>query len=160
MSEHKSFPVVVVLTVTTGRLLCEMEDVYDILNFMTGDNLFTHQLPRASDQCSPWLLKWYPELAEAGIPANLAKLDNMLSGAESRNPEFKNVASEIAVRNWSEWVSVKVPNLKKEYEIERIPHYECKEPIQELRDMIAEKEVLEKEQIKHFKRFCLQYLRY
>jgi len=27
---------------------------------MTGDNLFTHQLPRASDECKPSLVALYP----------------------------------------------------------------------------------------------------
>lgn len=37
-----------ILSVTTGCLLSprRMEGVYDILNFMTADNLFTHQLGR------------------------------------------------------------------------------------------------------------------
>lgn len=64
------------LTVTTGRLLCEIGDVYKLLNHMTGENLFTHQLPRAMDECSPWLLLWYPELAKA--TAELPILDTMM----------------------------------------------------------------------------------
>ena len=43
-----------ILSVTTGRLVSprRMDGVYDILNFMTGDNLFTHQLPRAARECA------------------------------------------------------------------------------------------------------------
>ena len=53
-----------VLTVTTGRMLSTrgIDGVYDILNFMTHDNLFTHQLPRAMDECRPYLLRQYPAL--------------------------------------------------------------------------------------------------
>ena len=47
MSTVREFPLGVVLSITTGKLLCPIGDVYDILNFLTGDNLFTHQLPRA-----------------------------------------------------------------------------------------------------------------
>ena len=51
MEELRSFPLRVVLTVTTGRLLTELKDnqnngigdLYDILNHMTGDTLFLHQ---------------------------------------------------------------------------------------------------------------------
>ena len=32
-----------------------MDGIYDILNFLTGDNLYTHQLPRAMRECEPWL---------------------------------------------------------------------------------------------------------
>lgn len=54
-----------VLSVTTGLLVSprHMNGVYDILNFMTGDNLYTHQLPRASRECKPHLLQQHPCLA-------------------------------------------------------------------------------------------------
>lgn len=61
-----------ILSVTTGRLLSlrRMDGLYDILNWMTGDNLFTHQLPRACRECAPRLLEQHPALAEvAEIPA-------------------------------------------------------------------------------------------
>lgn len=53
-----------VLSITTGRLLSRrhMEGLYDILNFMTGDNLMTHQLPRAATVCGPALLGQHPQL--------------------------------------------------------------------------------------------------
>ena len=65
----RRFPLRVVLTVTTGRLLTAakdggngIEDLYDILSWMTNDDLMTHQLPRAGRECAPWLLRWFPEL--------------------------------------------------------------------------------------------------
>jgi len=56
-----------ILSVTTDKLMSPrlMDGVYDILNFMTGENLFTHQLPRARDVCAPYLLKQWPAIAEA-----------------------------------------------------------------------------------------------
>lgn len=71
MSETtKTFPLRVVLTVTTGRLLTEgkgprdngIGDLYEILNWITGDSLYTHQLPRAGKACRPWLLKCFPRV--------------------------------------------------------------------------------------------------
>lgn len=61
----KQFHLGDVLSVTDGRLMSprHMEGVYEILNFMTGDNLFTHQLGRAADECRPVLLKKYPQLS-------------------------------------------------------------------------------------------------
>jgi hypothetical protein len=54
-----------ILTVTTGRLISErgMKGVYDILNYMTGQSLFTHQLPRASKIAGPDILRQHPQLA-------------------------------------------------------------------------------------------------
>ena len=59
-----------VLSVTTGRLLSPdgIGGLYEILNWMTGDNLFTHQLPRASDECAPSLRAQFPDLAAVVPP--------------------------------------------------------------------------------------------
>lgn len=53
-----------ILSITTGRLLSRshVAGLYDILNYMTGDNLMTHQLPRAAGVCGPALLAQHPEL--------------------------------------------------------------------------------------------------
>lgn len=61
------FDLETVLSVTTGKLFCSIENVYKILNYMTGDNLFTHQLPRASDECKPFIIQQYPQLADVDI---------------------------------------------------------------------------------------------
>ena len=54
-----------VLSITTGILLSPdgMNGVYRILNHMTGDDLFTHQLPRAAEECRPTLREQHPALA-------------------------------------------------------------------------------------------------
>jgi hypothetical protein len=83
MSGTRAFDLGDILTITTGRLCAirGMDAVYDILNFLTGDSLFTHQIPRACRECGPWLLRQHPQLAavtqdELGpenYAANLAK---------------------------------------------------------------------------------------
>jgi hypothetical protein len=59
-----------ILSITTGRLVSprHMDGVYDILNFMTGDDLYTHQLPRAADECRPYLAKQFPQLSKIDLP--------------------------------------------------------------------------------------------
>jgi len=59
-----TFDLGAVLSVTTGILLCPIGDVYEILNFLTGDNLFTHQLLRAEESCKPHILQQHPGLKE------------------------------------------------------------------------------------------------
>lgn len=63
-----------ILTITTGRLVSprHVDGIYDILNFMTGDNLFTHQLPRAMDECQGPLLAQHPDLAAIVVPEDLS----------------------------------------------------------------------------------------
>ena len=63
--ENRLFHLSDILSITTGRLVSNrgMEGVYEILNFMTRDNLFTHQLGRASLECKPELLNQHPQLS-------------------------------------------------------------------------------------------------
>lgn len=70
-----------VLTVTTGRLVSRrhMEGAYDILGYMTGERLFTHQLPRAADQVRPEILRQHPELANVEVPEEFNGEDEIWS---------------------------------------------------------------------------------
>ncbi len=63
-SQYQEFCLGEVLTITTGIMLSPsgMEGIYKILNFMTADELFTHQLPRAMRECRPYLLEQFPQL--------------------------------------------------------------------------------------------------
>jgi hypothetical protein len=73
MSDTKQFHISDVLTITTGRLVStrHMDGVYDILNWMTGESLYTHQLPRASRECAPALLAQFPALVDVPVPDDL-----------------------------------------------------------------------------------------
>lgn len=53
-----------VLSATTGRPVSNrhMQAIYEILNYMTGDQLDIHQLPRARKGCEPGLRRQYPQL--------------------------------------------------------------------------------------------------
>jgi hypothetical protein len=64
IEQYQEFSLGEVLTITTGHLLCEMNGVYRILNFITADTLYTHQLPRAMQESSSWLLAQFPELTD------------------------------------------------------------------------------------------------
>lgn len=66
----QSFPLGDVLSITTERLVSRdhMGGVYKILGYMTGDELFTHQLPRAAEECRPALLAQHPRLNEVEVP--------------------------------------------------------------------------------------------
>ncbi len=60
----KLFNISDVLSITTGRLVSSrhVAGIYDILNYLTNDNLFTHQLPRAMRECEPWLRVQFPDI--------------------------------------------------------------------------------------------------
>lgn len=64
--ELRAFHISDVLSAYSGFLVSTryMEGIYEVLNFLTGDNLFTHQLPRAMDECKGWLEREHPLLKE------------------------------------------------------------------------------------------------
>ncbi len=68
----KKFETIVAVSITSGRLLCDMDDIYALLGYMTRDEPFTHQLPRFSNECKPWLLRQHPHLA--GLTEEVVKL--------------------------------------------------------------------------------------
>lgn len=80
-AETKEFASCDVLSVVTGRLVGKMGGVYEVLNWMAGESLFTHQIPRASREAQPVLVAAHPALRQA------------IDEAEQVNSE-----------NWSEWL--------------------------------------------------------
>ena len=68
----KDFPTLAVLSVTSGRLLTQpsranngFDQIYEILEWMTDDQPFTHQLGRFAEECKQWIYQWHPEIIEA-----------------------------------------------------------------------------------------------
>jgi hypothetical protein len=111
----KPFPMRTLLSVTTGRLLTEPQgerdngigDIYELLGWMTSDTPFTHQLKRFSNECKPWLLRWFPELTEIGSKESLDRLDTLLG-------------SEGGLRGVSTWLNG-LAACRKTYDVPRIP---------------------------------------
>jgi hypothetical protein len=81
MTGTRTFHIGDILTVTTGRLVSprHVDGIYDICNFMTGDNLFTHQLPRACGECAPSLLAQHPQLADVEVPDDFGGSEQQVS---------------------------------------------------------------------------------
>ena len=59
---NKNFPTVDVLSTITGRLMGDIGGVYQVLNWMTGESVFTHQLPRIGREATPVLVAAHPQL--------------------------------------------------------------------------------------------------
>ena len=78
--ETKQFPTTHVLSIVTGRLMGDIGGVYEVLNWMTGESLFTHQLPRVSYEAKPVII--------AAIPALQRAVDE---------------ADEVTTENWEKW---------------------------------------------------------
>ena len=107
-----------ILSVTTGLLVSprHMEGVYDILDFLSGDQNFTHQLPRVSRECAPWVLKQHPQLAE--------------------------ISSEgIGRDNWQPWLTECYAKYGKELPLTPMPRemHTAINPLEELAAMMGDK---------------------
>lgn len=59
------FPTEIILTIATGRHLgVPLIEVQKALAYMTGDDVYTHQIPRCLKECGPIILERYPHLLE------------------------------------------------------------------------------------------------
>lgn len=134
----KTYPLNTILTVTTGRLLTTpknggngIEDLYSILEWMTGESPYTHSLPCFAEECKPFLFKTFPELAVFSTNSALKSLDGWIS--KDRTPD----KSEF-LRMWFAEMFLMFPNLKKEYDIPRLPKdiHKNVNPLQELVGMM------------------------
>lgn len=86
MNFTKDFHIGDILSITTGVLVSprHMTGVYDIMDFMTGESLMTHQLPRAADEMRPRLLAQHSQLVDINAssvnPSNHVRwLENIIS---------------------------------------------------------------------------------
>lgn len=138
----KEFHISDVLSVTTGRLVSSrhMDGIYEILNFLTGDNLFTHQLPRAMRECEPWLKTQFPQLM-SDSPAMASSIKG-LEGTLAVTPQNKEAIGK-ACTEWVEDVrqKFKLPEMLPVYEMgaEMHPHID---PVEEAKAMVGDKKVI------------------
>ena len=81
----RAFTLGAVLSVMTGKRLCEMDQIYEILNYLTGTSLYDVQLPRAAKACRPYVIQQVPALA--GVDASEVNPENVrawLADAEAQ----------------------------------------------------------------------------
>lgn len=138
----KLFHISDVLSVTTGRLVSSrhMEGLYDILNFLTGDNLFTHQLPRAGRECEPWLRVQFPMLMEnsEGMPERLADMDRRIEAVQRDRDQ-----TGFIVAAWVEELrtSLGLPEMLPVYELGADMHTHI-DPVEEAKAMFGDDKVI------------------
>jgi len=143
MANTKRFPLRVLLTVTTGRLLTKSKgprdngigDLYEILGWMTNYQPFTHQLPRFGEECKPWLLRWFPELkafdTQLEEKYGAGSLDYMLRCVEAAGHP-----ADSAIESWLARWQVDF-GAQDAYDVPRIPRddHGVKNPFDELVEM-------------------------
>lgn len=63
--QTKEFATRDVLSTVTGRLMGDIGGVYEVLSWMAGESVFTHQLPRISREAQPVVVAAHPTLQQA-----------------------------------------------------------------------------------------------
>lgn len=109
-----------VLSAATGTLLTSMDDVYEVLSFMTGEELFTHQLPRAFKQCEADFARQLPMLKHGEFRDRLASL--------------KGCRDMAKFEQFLQWVDA---NFGDEVELQPLVIQQPQNPITELCDMLS-----------------------
>lgn len=61
-SATRDFSLGTLLSCIDGRLMTEFRNVHELLDWVTEDQLYTHQLPRAMDEAEPFLKAQFPDL--------------------------------------------------------------------------------------------------
>lgn len=66
-TRRRRFTLGEILSVTTDKLLCPISNLYQILNYLTGCHLYTHQLPRAAREATPFVFEEHPWLRDVDV---------------------------------------------------------------------------------------------
>lgn len=119
-TEWKKFHIGNILTIVTGIMVTSegIGGVYEILDWMTDDQLFTHQLPRASRECEPTLKALYPELAEV-VP-----------------PDSSHLPDDRLEVFWLDWLNKQIAIFGEELPVPKLTNHEAVNPISELQGML------------------------
>lgn len=116
----KLFPIDAVMSTVTGILVSEdgIGCVYEVLNWMTGGSVFTHQIPRISREAVPVMLALYPEMQAAIDEAEQVNGENwrdwLAKWTERYGPEIAvpvmNIAEHERIDPMSELAEVVHPD--------------------------------------------------
>ena len=125
--EERCFPLGEILTVTTEKLVARngMSGVCKILNFVTGDDVYTHQIPRAMRTCKPHLLTQFPQFTQVEVP-------HFEGDGESRKGAV------------SGWLTEQEAEFGTTLSVRPIPAgaYEHVDPVEELQEMVGDRSVI------------------
>lgn len=99
--QTRDFPLGDILSVTTGRLLSRdgMDGVYQILSYLTADDIYTHQIPAAIDATHLGVLSQHPQLVGV-TPVTNADLENIYGWLAVQEQRFGASLPLSPVESW------------------------------------------------------------
>lgn len=141
MENSKQFHITTVFSAVTGRLMTPYHpkyignkndngfgEVYDILNFMTGDDLYTHQLGRSAKECAPY----FPEFTKGWAQAAEGVADIAGDNHDMLVNGLQRLLKGLTILH-GEWI-----------EVQRIPmdDHDVIDPVTELAQMVPPEKII------------------
>lgn len=115
----KEFHIRVVLSITLGRVLAPLEDIREVVSFMSGRNVFVSQIALAARECRPYLLKQFPQLDSPEITI-IARGDLMpILKAPAMRDNSRKLINEWTSRITSGAYGIKISEM---LEVAEMPH--------------------------------------
>jgi len=108
---NKKFTLLQLFSLVDGRLSTKMDDVYDMLNHICDEELFTHQLPTAMDYLKSKNPEWFQELKEYLYDVKEAlgtdDFKTMMNFVEDNNEEFDipQLKDEVDISNLGSFIT-------------------------------------------------------
>lgn len=123
MTTTKAFPTADALSAITGVIVSEKKigAVYEVLNWMSGESLFTHQLPRVCGEAQAAAIKLQPALEAACKEAE-----------------------QVTTENWREWAATWVDRYGETITLPKMgaDDHERIDPISEIAEKIPPERIM------------------
>ncbi len=88
VKQTKEFDLGAILNISTSRLFTNMDDVYDVLNYLTGDEIYSHQIPRVMKTAKSYVLSLYPELEGIGVDVAISSFEDAKAFVDEQKKTF------------------------------------------------------------------------
>ena len=89
-NDERIFSLGQVLNITTGKLFTNMEDIYDTMSYIVGDNLSTIGLLENRELVSNYILSKYPNLKGVGVGVTFNGAEEVTEYLERQEEIFGN----------------------------------------------------------------------
>ena len=128
----KQFHIGAIISIVDGRLVGKnrMNDVREILNYMTDDSLFTHQLLRAGTECAPILVN------ALGATIDFDQIKTSLDEV------MKNSTDDNRGDKIGEWLEQQAELYGALHNVPKCTNYEAKDSLAELAEMIPPEKII------------------
>jgi len=129
-TDARQFHIGTIMSISTDYLLApnRIGGVYEILDYMAGDSLYTHQLGRAAKEVKPEILKQLPFLGSDEMLNEVRRLEETLPLLTTDEPRTQFVEA---------FVQQMAAKFGEFHELMPVPFsVEHKDPIEELQEMV------------------------